>query len=100
MQKLVLVSAGPPERRIVVETLPAVIGREVSADIRADDSRVRGFHCVLDSEDETVFVLDLGTRNGTFVNGVRVGRAELRDGDTLTVGRITFVVHWEGGRER
>jgi len=92
MPNVILISAGPPERRIVLETLPAIIGRDVSSDICLDDSRVGGFQCLLDQEAGNVFVLDLGTKNGTFVNGERVKRAELRPGDTLTVGRIDFVV--------
>ncbi len=96
MLKVTLVSAGPTERRIVLDKLPAMIGRHVSSDIPLDDSWVGGFQCLLDQERGKLRVLDLGTRTGTFVNGVRIKRAELRHGDTLTVGRTTFVVQYEG----
>ena len=96
MLKVSLVSAGPPERRIVLDRLPAMLGRHASADVRLDDSWVGSFQCLLDQERGKLRVLDLGTRTGTFVNGVRIKRAELRHGDTLTVGRTTFVVHYEG----
>jgi pSer/pThr/pTyr-binding forkhead associated (FHA) protein len=95
MLKVILVRAGPPERRIVVDRLPAMIGRHVSADISLDDSWVGGFQCLLDEDRGKLRVLDLGTKTGTFVNGVRIKRAELRHGDTLTVGRTDFVVYCE-----
>jgi pSer/pThr/pTyr-binding forkhead associated (FHA) protein len=37
-------------------------------------------------------VKDLGSTNGTFVNGKRVTTAELRDGDKLSVGRLELIV--------
>ena len=95
MLKVSLVSAGPPERRIALDALPAMIGRHASAEIALEDSWVGSFQCLLDQDHGKLRVLDLGTRTGTFVNGVRIKRAELRHGDTLTVGRTTFVVHYE-----
>ena len=38
-------------------------------------------------------VVDLDSTNGTYVNGLRVERALLKDGDQLGVGRVTFTVH-------
>lgn len=66
-------------------------------------------HCLLHLDPPHLGVIDLGSRNGTFVNGVRVGRAEaddapcpLQEGDELRVGEIVFrvnVAEAEGGRE-
>ena len=95
MLKVSLVSAGPPSRRIVIDKLPALVGRHASAEVRLDDSWVGGFQCLLDQDRGKLRVLDLGTRTGTFVNGIRIKRAELRPGDVLTVGRTNFVVHCE-----
>ena len=50
-------------------------------------------HCRLtaDPSDQLV-VEDLGSTNGTIVNGKKVERVVLRVGDTLTVGRVEFMV--------
>jgi pSer/pThr/pTyr-binding forkhead associated (FHA) protein len=95
MIRMILLSAGSPQRRIEVRQLPAMIGRDESADIHLGDSWVGHFQCILDQEEGHLRVLDLGSRNGTFVNGRRVKRADLMPGDTLTIGRTDFVVYYE-----
>jgi adenylate cyclase len=41
--------------------------------------------------DESKFILtDLGSTNGTFVNGKRVAEAELKDGDTIEIGKVAL----------
>ena len=85
-----------PTRRIVLDTLPAMIGRDANAEVNVDDSFVGNYHCIVDKEGDTLRVLDLGSRTGTFVNGHRVRRAAvLMPGDRLTVGRTSFVVQYD-----
>ncbi len=69
------------------------IGRSADADFILDDSLVSRRHCSLHGSDAGVIVSDLGSRNGTEVNGVRV-RAEVlvRPGDQIRVGRAHFLV--------
>jgi len=93
--RIMLVHIGPPERRIVLSALPAMIGRDASAEVWLEDSWVGQFQCILDEEGGRLRVLDLGARTGTFVNGERVKRAVLLPGDTLTVGRTDFFVNYE-----
>jgi two-component system, NtrC family, sensor kinase len=93
--KIVFVCAGPPERKIVVDELPALIGRDSCAEICLEDSWVGHLQCIIEREGDKLLVLDLGSRNGTFINGVRIKRADLMPGDILTVGRSDFVVHYE-----
>ena len=51
-------------------------------------------HCRLTLSDTNELLLeDLGSTNGTFVNGEKVPTAVLSDGDKVTVGRIEFVVN-------
>jgi pSer/pThr/pTyr-binding forkhead associated (FHA) protein len=88
--------ASSPFRRIVLETLPAMIGRDASAEVSVDDSFVGHYQGIVDKEGDLLRILDLGSRTGTFVNGRRVRHAaELMPGDRLTVGRTTFVVRYE-----
>jgi pSer/pThr/pTyr-binding forkhead associated (FHA) protein len=93
--RVILLSAGPPPCRIVVDRLPAMLGRDETAEICLADSWVGHFQCILDQEAGKLRVLDLGSRTGTFVNGVRVKATELMPGDTLTVGRTDFVVQYD-----
>ena len=65
------------------------IGRGVEADIQIDDTSVSRLHCaiVLGSE---VLVRDLGSTNGTVVDGARATESVLRDGSIIKVGNITL----------
>ena len=61
-----------------------------------DDPFVSGWHCVVRRQGGRVVVVDLGSRNGTFVGGVRVAAGELLPGMRLTVGRTGMRVVGEG----
>ena len=65
------------------------IGRGVEADIQIDDTSVSRLHCaiVLGSE---VLVRDLGSTNGTVVDGARATESILRDGSIIKIGNITL----------
>lgn len=70
------------------------IGRATGAQFIIDHPLVSRVHCrVTASETDTLAVEDLGSTNGTYVNGRRIdGPAPLMVGDTLTVGRVTLTV--------
>ena len=69
------------------------IGRTARADFIVDAALISRLHCRLtaDKSDQLV-VEDLGSTNGTLVNGKKVDRVVLRAGDMLTVGRVEFRV--------
>lgn len=69
------------------------IGRTARADFIVDAALISRLHCRLtaDKSDQLV-VEDLGSTNGTMVNGRRIDREVLRSGDVLTVGRVEFSV--------
>ncbi|MGI5151676.1 FHA domain-containing protein [Plantactinospora sp. CA-294935] len=68
------------------------IGRAPDNDIVLDDLLVSRYHAELLRTPAGLNLVDLGTRNGTFVNGRRVSTAELRPGDLLSFGRHQLVV--------
>lgn len=77
-----------------------IIGREEDCHLRPDSEFVSRHHCVLLLDDYTLRVRDLGSKNGTFVNGDRVGTGEtiLQHDDRVSVGEMTFVIDLtEGG---
>ena len=63
------------------------IGRSLSADVRFDDATVSRRHALVVSEEDGVSVLDDRSLNGVLVNGRRVERGRLADGDEITIGR-------------
>ena len=69
-----------------------VIGRSRDCDIQLNDSNASRRHAELRQEGASYWIVDLGSTNGMEVNGKRVKRAKLRDGDTVTIGstEVTF----------
>ena len=72
-----------------------VVGRRESADIVLRFPNVSGNHCELSIVDGYWFVRDLGSSNGTKVNGSRVSEQRLDPGDTLSVAKHEYEVSYE-----
>jgi len=69
------------------------IGRHDDCQIRVRSSQVSRRHCELFEEGNKLILRDLGSSNGTFVNGKRVlGQQTLKPGDVLTIGGVTLRV--------
>ncbi len=68
-----------------------LLGRGTDCDLRMVDPGVSRHHSELRVEDGHVVLVDLGSTNGTIVNGQPVRRAALVDGTTITLGRTTLV---------
>jgi adenylate cyclase len=69
---------------------PVVLGRGSMCDAQVSHDTVSRHHAELTAEPERVVVRDLGSANGTFVNGRRVRSTELRDGEEIRFGEIAF----------
>lgn len=68
------------------------IGRAPRADFIVDAALVSRLHCRLAASAAEIEATDLESTNGTYVNGQRVARAMLKDGDRLRVGAVELVV--------
>jgi diguanylate cyclase (GGDEF)-like protein len=68
-----------------------VLGRSHRADIRLDDDSISRMHAKLSLHGTTVQIEDLGSSNGTTVNGERVSVHGLRDGDKIRLGETTIL---------
>jgi transcriptional regulator with GAF, ATPase, and Fis domain len=68
------------------------IGRALDNDIRLNSTQVSRYHCRIERGPEGVWLTDLGSANGTQVNGVRVDRRRLALGDRLQVGGVRIVL--------
>ena len=73
-----------------------VIGRASDCTLRAGSDAISRHHCLLLKSDQRVTVRDLGSRNGTYVNEVRIQEeTPLEHGDELRVGPLHFKFHNE-----
>lgn len=63
-----------------------IIGRRRINEVYIPDTNVSRTHASIEFSDGNHFITDLGSTNGTFVNGARVSRAKLNDGDLIKVG--------------
>lgn len=73
-----------------------VIGRGVDADIVLDDPGVSRRHAEIHLLDGKLRLVDLGSTNGTYLDGERVHAGPVADGSTITMGRSRLVVHLGG----
>ncbi len=91
------VLTGPGDRPIVLRLesgTTKTVGRTTGADFIVDEALVSRVHCRLTaSATGDLMVEDLGSTNGTLVNGRPVDREPLRPGDTLTIGRLDLTVN-------
>jgi len=82
---LVLVQ-GNEQRNIVLNRTPFSVGRKVDKDLVIADPRVSRDHALIILEAEGFFLVDQGSKHGTFVNGERIQRQRLERNDRLEFG--------------
>jgi hypothetical protein len=90
----VLVGAG---RRVELDAGTVVLGRGKDCTVVIDDPSVSRRHAEVRFEPEGHWVVDLGSTNGTEVNGRRVDRAKLETGDVVTIGQTELRFERAGG---
>ena len=95
---VLLVGRGPGARRMVVDGMPLTVGSAPGNELVLADRTVSKRHCRLELHDGGLLVRDLGSRNGTWVDGVRVFTARVGPGTTIRVGRTDIYVLVRGSR--
>jgi len=98
LAKLLELGAAAGQRReIAITKEEFLIGRGADCDLRLRVSAVSRHHCLLRLRGGEVTLADLGSANGTFVNGQRLrSQAALRHGDEIGIGNLQFVLELEG----
>jgi pSer/pThr/pTyr-binding forkhead associated (FHA) protein len=70
-----------------------LIGRGADCDLRLGEHDVSRHHCLIRLRDQEATLVDLGSSNGTYVNGERVlSQTSLRSGDEITLGTCRLLV--------
>ena len=75
-----------------------VIGRGRNADLVLNEATISRAHALFGYEGPRVFVQDLGSTNGTLVNGVREHRKLLNQGDELRMGKLLLRIRPEAAK--
>ena len=73
-----------------------VIGRRHSCDLCIPLMSVSKRHCQLNFDEGVLRIRDLGSRNGTYLNGKRIDEAVVQAGDSIKIGPLTFVLQIDG----
>ena len=77
-------------QRVDVGSDPVAIGRNPDSDILLEDPEVSRQHAEVRREEGVFVLVDLGSVNGTRVNGAGVDERTLQDGDVITIGGATI----------
>ena len=70
-----------------------VVGRKEDCDLRLDHKSVSKMHCIIVKTDGMLFLRDLGSTNGTRVNGTRVRRAALLPNDQIAIANYKYRIY-------
>jgi pSer/pThr/pTyr-binding forkhead associated (FHA) protein len=82
---------GHPARVIPLVKDVLVIGRGQDCDLVLEDNNASRRHCLIRKWAGDFTIEDLQSKNGTFVNGMKVSSAQLGDGDLIAVGEQVLV---------
>jgi EAL domain-containing protein (putative c-di-GMP-specific phosphodiesterase class I) len=81
------VDGGPPQQT-ALDDFPFVIGRNEDSDLSIDSSQISRRHVEILCDEDGYRLRDLGSTNGTFLNGRQIDEAQLHDGDLFVVADV------------
>ncbi len=97
MQVVLVMFTGDGERRsFSIARDITVVGRREDCDLRIPVEDVSRKHCRLVKEADGIRLEDLGSSNGSYVNGHRVQETGLKPGDWIQIGPVQFVIQIDG----
>jgi hypothetical protein len=92
MDRLLLRTIDSPARLFELNPGLNRIGRNPTNDIRIPDASVSSFHCEILVDEHHILVRDLGSTNGTFINGNAAEESEVQFGQTLQIGTVKMMI--------
>ena len=100
MAKILLKYKEAAVKEIPLDKESTTIGRKPDNDIVIDNQAVSGHHASITVEGDKLMLEDLGSLNGTFVNGQKISKTELFNGDVVLIGVHTLNVTSEKNRSQ
>jgi pSer/pThr/pTyr-binding forkhead associated (FHA) protein len=99
MAKLVLSFNGEPLREYDLDQESMTIGRKADNDIQIDNLAVSGKHAKILTILDDSFIEDLESTNGTFINGEKINKHALRNGEVIAIGKheLAYINNATGG---
>lgn len=88
MAKLVVLKNGSPAESYELKTDRTIIGRSEENSFQIPEGSVSGTHCEVVLQNDEISVKDLGSTNGTFIDGKKVSEGKLQHGQILRLGEI------------
>ncbi|MCX6882102.1 MAG: FHA domain-containing protein [Verrucomicrobia bacterium] len=96
MAKLVVSTQGLTDRSCELKTELVTVGRVDDNIFQIDEASVSSHHCEILLRGTDVIIKDLGSTNGTFINGEKITEGTLKPGQTLRVGNVELRLDGEG----
>jgi two-component system, NtrC family, sensor kinase len=90
MASVTIIFGGKEQATHQLDQPRMVVGREASCEIAIDNLGISRQHCVFVQKGDTYAVQDLGSSNGTYVNGRKISEHFLNDQDEVIVGKYTI----------
>ena len=91
--KVRVMSGSSAGKELLIRGKRFLIGRAEECNLRPQSDTISRRHCVIEFSDKSASIRDLGSRNGTIVNNVRIEEATtLKEGDELRIGKLHFMV--------
>ncbi len=88
-----LVADSGPEKGQVIPVMERIeIGRALECDISILEPALSRKHAELDLDGDSLLIRDLGSVNGTWVNGEKIDEVSLKDGDRIQFDKVRFIV--------
>ncbi len=81
-----VVNPSGQKSRVPIESVPFLVGRQADNQLVLRDNRISRLHARIVTESGRYLLVDENSRHGVFVNGEKVGRHELQNGDTISFG--------------
>ena len=88
----IIIKSGPDKGRTFLVSKKAIVGRDKDIDVDLNDLQVSRHHVEVTLKKGIINIKDLGSSNGTIVDGKNIKEVQISSGETVTIGQTRFVV--------
>ncbi|MGZ3692515.1 MAG: sigma-54-dependent Fis family transcriptional regulator, partial [Pseudobdellovibrio sp.] len=81
-----------PKQELLIERY-LYVGSDITCGLYIENNSVEKKHALLEQKEDKIFIKDLRSQTGVFVNGARILEARLQDGDVIRIGEVELLAH-------